>query len=192
MHKIVIAAVVMVMAACGAAGPSEDALDPGKLPAELMGLVPGTSTEAQVIAALPGKEVVRDQSFGGDRYVELSGVPAVSVRDPDDNFERTAQAWLVKLDGELRLASLRVPIKRACGEVLQDFGDRVKKGYCRFSNRVLDRGEMQMCGTAAGGQKIWIECHDGKRIELWLEWKRGSSRSYRIAPLSAGRERDHE
>lgn len=176
------------VAACG----GEPKLDAAHLPAELMGLVPGVSAEADVVKAIAGATTERDQSLGGDKYVELSGEPAIAVRFPDDNFERTPEAWLVKLGGEHRLVSLRVPIKRTCAEIAKDFGDRATDGYCRFSNRKLEATEKQLCAKAPGGQDIWIECHDGKRLELWLEFKRSGSRSYRIAPVSAGRERDHE
>jgi hypothetical protein len=165
---------ILATVACGGGGGSK--LDAAHLPAEALGLVPGAATEAAAIAAIPGAKVDRDRRLGGDKDVELSEQPALAVRSPDEKTE----AWLVKLGGELRLASLRVPLARDCAAVAAAFGDHATNGYCGFSNRRLDPGERQLCAESPDGRKIWITCHDRRSLSFWLEVSPNASRSYMI------------
>lgn len=174
---IVILGLVMGAAACG----DSPRLDAAHLPKEALGLVPGLATESEVAHALPDAEVDRDTAFGGDADVRLSDHRGIHVKSGK------TEVWMIKLNGQLRVASLEVPLERDCAEVARDLGDRATNGFCKFSNRVLDPGEKQMCAQTPDGTSIWITCHDRRSLAFWVNITTNGSRSYMVRRPPTGK-----
>ena len=166
---------LMTLAACGSSSSSSSGsgsaprLAADHVPPELHGLLPGVSTEADVLAAWPEAVAVRHQSLGGDRPISLDGAPAVKIVRGDE------QAWLVEVGGVHRIASLRLRTTRTCDAVLAAFGP-TRPGPCTPTNRRPSPGEHQVCGaTPDGTLPITITCHAGSlRLRLHLPDRTGS------------------
>lgn len=129
---------LMTLAACGSVNGSGSGSAPrlaaDHVPSELRGLLPGVSTEADVLAAWPEAVAVRHQSLGGERSISLDGAPAIKIVRGDE------QAWLVEVGGVHRVASLRLRTTRTCDAVLAEFGP-TRSGPCTPTNRRPSPGE---------------------------------------------------
>jgi hypothetical protein len=167
---------VLVAIACSSSSNSGKPLDAAHLPAEVHGILPGTTTEQQAIAALPGAKVVRDRSFGGDHRVEVDEVPGISMEDTAG-----MKVWLARVDGELRVVMVEAPLVGDCTPVLAKMHELATDGPCKASNRKPDPGEHQMCArTADGSNPLKIYCYDKKSVKLRLPLS-SSTESYMIA-----------
>lgn len=155
----------LVLASCG--GGDGTGLDRDHLPGAAHGLVPGVATEAEVVAAFPSApNPDRDETLGGSGKLRLDDQPAVLIDPPS-----AGEAWLVKVDGDLRLVRLQVPITDDCRAVVAGMGDRYKPETCRFTNRKPDPGEHRGCARTPGGKyQVSIDCYDRKQIVFWVHW----------------------
>lgn len=175
-------AVLACLAACGQSKPPPT-IDADHLPAELRGLVPGVATEADLDAAFRGATAVRDLRFGGNRRVQLSGEPAIQVQVE----ARGIEAWLIWLDGEPRIASMFARLRRSCGRVAEELGDRVRPGSCH--DRVVADNEHPYCAATPDRHfLIDISCFDppgeGKKgwISTYVFFAPAQDRWYSIGP----------
>ncbi|HVV87591.1 MAG TPA: hypothetical protein VHE35_31335 [Kofleriaceae bacterium] len=180
-----LAGLLCCVAGCGR--PPPPALDAAHLPRELHGLMPGVATEHDVAVAFREASAVRDRSFGGTHQVELSGEPAIQVQAPAAGVE----AWLIRQDGEARVASIFARTGRACRDVARDLGDRVQSGPC--AARDAQANEHAYCASTADHRyTIDVSCFDRPRGDRWgwvalhLDFAPAQERWYQIGPLDAG------
>lgn len=153
------------LAACGSAS-QESAPAPVVMPPEAAGLVPGVSSEADVVAAWPGATVKRDKKFGGDGIVGYGGHEGVVIEGVGK------RASLIELGGALRVVVLEVPIARTCAEVMPALAPRKKFGPC--GNRVADPEELATCTRTADGKRpMEVSCFDGTRLTYRVSFERG-------------------
>ena len=166
-----LSAFVALVACSGGGGGSDGGgprLDPGALPAELRGLVPGVSGEREVMAAWPDATVVRDRAFGGAGVVARQGWPAIVV----EHEASRAQIDLIERDGAVRIVRIKVPVARACAEVFAAFGAGVRPGSC--GNRVADAGEHLACSaTPDGKHTVGVTCRDAGMLDLLVGYPLG-------------------
>lgn len=141
---------------CGASG-TDGTSEASVLAAETDGLIPGRSTEDDVTRAWPGAKVARDRKFGGEGMVAHDGHPAIQV----ELGQR--RAWLTELDGTPRLASLELPLTRACTVAVPALVPRQRYGPC--GNRLADPNEYARCTrTTDGARKLEVSCRDGDAL----------------------------
>jgi len=169
-------ALLALLAGCGGKKASAR-LDPARLPPQARGLIPGLSTEADVTKVAPGAVITRDKTLGGPATLEVEvgdALPGVRILDEPARFE----AWFTKVDGELRVSSLRMHVDDHCAEALQILSYAVE-GTCRKTNRRYKKEEHQLCAaTPDGKHMIGIECLEhGGELSMWLT---AVGRSYRV------------
>jgi hypothetical protein len=164
-------------AGCGKAGSDAPRLTPALMPPAAAGLVLGKSTEAEVLAKLPGAKVKKDKSLGGTEGV---------VQFNDHPIERIttdaigATLW-ADAAGTLRLQRLTAFGPGHCAWLKQTIGAVPGAETCRGTNRRAgDHGhEMFYClATEDGAQRVWVDCSrdtpkvgggTADELELWTE-----------------------
>ncbi len=165
-------ALLAITACSSASDPAggRGGLDPRALPAELLGLVPGVSTEADALAAAkdwPELRHTRDKKYGGEGIAAFNGQPAIYVSS------RGREVTLVELDGAPRAARIRLPIARPCAELFAPLHLEVKRFGCG-GNRLPDDGEQRSCTRTPDGKRtIHVSCFDGKSLDLQVDFPRG-------------------
>lgn len=182
MRSLVLAGSLGCVMACSHA-PSTPAIDRAHLPSELRGLVPGVATEADVAAAFPDARAVRDEAFGGTHRVELSGEPSMQVQSDAGVME----AWVIRLDGDVRIGSMFVQVTRSCRDVAADLADHVRPGPCSPKDR--QPGEHPFCATTPDRRyPIDLSCFDPRAdghpgwLSIYVNFAPAHERWYRLAP----------
>ena len=144
---------LLLVAGCGGEAEQTPATDPkpsapkaapehlprltdAHLPAQLAGLVPGASADADVLALFPDLEVEKDKSLGGTGTVNYNGVPAVVMRLPrNPNPGPRARAdGIEALTFYLVPDALEVPRVRSMSLVLDPRGGET---LCAWLHRVI-------------------------------------------------------
>lgn len=115
----------------------------------------GASTEAQVIAKLPGAEVSKDQSLGGEGVVEYNDHKAEYLR----TATTTATLWK-DAGGTLRLMKLHMHGDGLCKWAAKTIAAMKGPTYC-VGNRRMDPGEAESCvASSDGALRVVVDCHD--------------------------------
>ena len=179
---------LIVLAACAPRADDQPRLDPARLPRELRGVVPGVTTEAELGDALPDATATRDLRYGGRMHVVMSGEPAIQVQSAEVGLE----AWLIRVDREVRVVSLFVRIERPCAAVVRGFGDRLRADACVESGAPRRPNQHDYCThTPDGRYAIDLACFDPPtwdgvgHLSAWVEVIPARAREYRIAPRDA-------
>lgn len=129
---------------------------------------------------------MRDKTYGGNHHVELSGEPAIQVQSVEVGIE----AWLIRIDRDVRVASLFARLERPCREIVGDWGGRIRSGTCIEGYPPASPGEHRYCAATPDGRySVDLACFDPAsderpgRITAWVEVVPARDRSYRVAPL---------
>ncbi len=177
-----------LVAACGPRIDDQPRLDPARLPRELRGIVPGVTNEVALGQVLPDATATRDVSYGGARRVVLSSEPAIQVQSVAVGLE----AWLIRIDGDVRIASMFVRVERRCSAIARDFGAQLRPGACVESGVPQRPGQHDYCThTPDGRWAIDVSCFDPPtwdgvgHLSAWVEVIPARAREYLITPASA-------
>lgn len=148
----------MIAGACGkgSAGGSGtgDRAKLTQMPPGADGLAIGASTEAQVVAKLPGAEASKDESLGGSGVVAYNDHRCEYLRSD----KATATLWK-DAGGTLRLMRWQTHGPGLCDWATKTTAAMTGDKACN-GNRRMDPGETQWCATSSDGALIVaIDCH---------------------------------